>query len=116
MSHPTQTRSRALAALGMLLAACITSQAQDILSVNFYDYGPLAPGDRDKVTLEAGESAGVGSANTTGWENYKVPWAPTSPQAPVTITSTYRTEANGQTEWGDVTPAWRYGRPERAPQ
>jgi hypothetical protein len=47
----------------------------------------LSAENKSKVTLEAGESAGVGSANTTGWHNYLVPWAPTSPQAPVTVRS-----------------------------
>ncbi|NNM30890.1 MAG: hypothetical protein HKO57_15325 [Akkermansiaceae bacterium] len=87
MSHPTQPGSRALATLALVLAACLISPAQDILSVNFYAYGAMASGDYDKVTLEAGESAGVGAFNTTGWENYLVPWAPSSPRPPVTITS-----------------------------
>lgn len=88
MNQPPPKKSRALATFGLILTACLTSQAQEIISVNFYAYGPLAVADRDKVTLEAGESAGVGAANTTGWENYDVPWAPTLPQAPVTITGT----------------------------
>ncbi|MCF7954780.1 MAG: DUF6288 domain-containing protein [Phycisphaerae bacterium] len=59
----------------------------DIISVNFYAYGALDPADYDAVTLEAGEYAGVGLFNTNGWENYLVPWSPTSPRPPVTITS-----------------------------
>ena len=59
----------------------------DVISLNFYAYGGLDSAVYHKVTLEAGESAGFGSYNTSGWENYPVPWSPTSPQSPVTITS-----------------------------
>jgi hypothetical protein len=87
MQNLTRNFHLSLATLALTLAACVTSQAQDILSVNFYAYGNLNSVDNNKVTLEAGESAGVGAFNTTGWHNYPVPWAPSSSQAPVTITS-----------------------------
>ena len=73
MIHHSPLALRALACQFLIFAACVSSPAQDILSVNFYDYGPLAPADRDKVTIEADESAGFGTYNTTGLENYKVP-------------------------------------------
>jgi hypothetical protein len=64
-----------------------TPPPSDIISVNFYAYGGLPEGDRDAVTLEADESAGLGAWNTAGWENYSVPWGLSSPAAPVGIAS-----------------------------
>ncbi|MCF7954463.1 MAG: M60 family metallopeptidase [Phycisphaerae bacterium] len=59
----------------------------DMFSVNFYAYGALNQADYESVTLEAGEAAGFGSWNTTGWENIEVPWGMSSPRTPVTFKS-----------------------------
>ncbi len=88
MNHRTHSAFRNLLTLALVLTLHLVSQAQEKISVNFYAYGPLAAADRDKVTIEAAESAGVAPFNTTGWSNYSVPWSPSSPQAPVTIAST----------------------------
>lgn len=97
MSHLT----RPLSCLALILAICLSSQAQDILSVNFYAYGNLPQADRHKVTLEARESAGVGTFNTTGWENYQVPWAPSSPQTLENLTYSWTPVLAGmhKAEW-----------------
>ena len=57
------------------------------MSVNFYAYGGLSAANYSSVTLEAGESAGVGASNVSGWQNYEVPWGLDSPAAPFTLTS-----------------------------
>jgi hypothetical protein len=64
----------------LCIAAILTGTLQaasDIFSVNFYGYGRQRTGDpwtypdvRETLTLEAGQSAGVGAWHTTGWENY----------------------------------------------
>jgi hypothetical protein len=59
----------------------------ELMSLNLYAFGSYAPADHNKVTLEAGESAGVGPYNVSGWQNYAVPWNPSSPSAPFTLTS-----------------------------
>ena len=59
----------------------------DVMSINFYAYGPFAPANYNTVTLEAGESAGLGIFHVSGWQNYAVPWGPSSPAAPYTLTS-----------------------------
>jgi len=69
------------------VSASASATTSDIFSVNFYAYGALNAADYDAVTLEVGETAGVGAFNTTGWENYNVPWGLTSPANPVTIAS-----------------------------
>ena len=84
----TKMKLTLLLLVGVMLTFTGALQAEtDLFSVNFYAYGGLDPADYDAVTLEAGESAGFGSYNTTGWENYEVPWSPTSPGAPQTLTS-----------------------------
>ena len=59
----------------------------DVMSVNFFAYGGLSAANHSSVTLETGESAGVGASNVSGWQNYEVPWGMDSPAAPFTLTS-----------------------------
>jgi hypothetical protein len=78
-----------LAAAAALFTLSATSQAAvtDLFSVNFYAYNG-SPDPQENVTLEAEQSAGMGIWETTGWENYLVPWNPAAgTQDPVTITS-----------------------------
>ena len=63
--------------LGIAVALSEPLQAaSDIFSVNIYGYGKGGadrwdqPDWRETVTLEAGQSAGVGDWHTSGWENY----------------------------------------------
>jgi hypothetical protein len=60
----------------------------DVMSLNFYSYGSLPPANYHMATLEAGESAGVGVYNVSGWQNYEVPGGLDSPANPFTLTST----------------------------
>jgi hypothetical protein len=59
----------------------------DVMSVNFFAYGGLSAANHSSVTLETGESAGVGASNVSGWQNYEVPWGMDSPADPFTLTS-----------------------------
>lgn len=65
--------------------------AAEIFSVNFWRSGA---GTTDRsvwmplMTLTPGQSAGTGEWVTTGWQNYELPWAPSQPQNPVTLTGT----------------------------
>ena len=59
----------------------------DVMSVNFFAYGGLSAANHSSVTLETGESAGVGATNVSGWQNYEVPWGLDSPADPFTLTS-----------------------------
>jgi len=83
-------RPRALLILsGFSLATSAFLPAAEILSVNFWRSGagtinrsvwmPL-------MTLTPGQSAGTGEWETTGWQNYELPWAPSQPQSPVSLT------------------------------
>ncbi len=85
--NPLDRMKKTLFVLSAFLLSYLVSGAQDKISVSFYAYSNLPVADRDKVTLEANESAGVGAFNTSGWNNYLTPWSPIAPQAPVTITS-----------------------------
>jgi len=87
-----RNRVRTVFALAVLataispMPATLQAALTDVFSVNFYAYNGN-PVPAENVTLEAEQSAGVGNWETTGWENYPVPWNPGSPQEPVTITS-----------------------------
>jgi len=80
----------------VLASGSVAQAAADIFSVNFYAWGRTNQGAntewnrpdwRETITLEPEQSAGVGDWETTGWVNYYVPWSPSAPQAPLTITS-----------------------------
>ena len=80
----------------LLLGGAVAHAGSDIFSVNFYAYGRTNQGAgtewnqeewQKTITLEEGEAAGVDDWNTIGWENIVVPWDPSAPQDPVTITS-----------------------------
>ena len=76
------------------LAAALSEPLQaasDIFGVNFWAPGNATwdpPEARATIMLAEDEAAGVDEWNTTGWVNYQVPWAPTQPQNPITLTST----------------------------
>jgi hypothetical protein len=78
----------------------------DVISLNFYAYASLGSADYHKVTLESGETAGVGSYNTNGWENFEAPFGLSSPMAPVTVTSTQG--ATATMTLNDVRNGWTY--------
>ncbi|MCL4180955.1 MAG: Ig-like domain-containing protein [Verrucomicrobia bacterium] len=78
----------------------------DLMSLNFYAYGPLAVDDRHTVTLEAGESAGLGTFHVSGWQNYSVPWGLSSPAAPFTLTSSVGSTATMRLN--DVRNGWTF--------
>jgi hypothetical protein len=60
----------------------------DTFSVNFYAYGGLTTDEQKaNVRLAPGLAAGFADWLTNGWANIEVPWAPTVPQSPVTLTS-----------------------------
>ena len=67
----------------------------DAISVNFYYYPWPWTTDAQKetITLEPGQSAGVGTWLTEDWINYQVPWAPSSPQDPFTIANSKGSQA-----------------------
>ncbi len=75
------------------LAAALSEPLQaasDIFGVNFWAPGNATwdpPEARATIMLAEDEAAGVDEWNTTGWVNYQVPWAPTQPQNPITLTS-----------------------------
>jgi hypothetical protein len=80
----------------LLLGGAVAHAGSDIFSVNFYALGRTNQGANTEwnldewqktLTLEADQAAGVDDWNTTGWENYVVPWNPQAPQDPATITS-----------------------------
>ncbi len=82
--------------VALLLGSAVAHARSDILSVNFYAWGRVNQGPdkewnlpewRETLTLEPNQAAGVGDWETTGWVNYYVPWSPSAPQKPVTITS-----------------------------
>jgi hypothetical protein len=81
-------------------------QPLDLMSLNFYAYGGYAPANHQTVTLEAGESAGVGAFNVSGWQNFEVPFGLDSPMAPVTLTSNLG--ATATLTLNDVRNGWTY--------
>ena len=84
-----------LVVLGVIVTFSGTVLAEsDVTSVNFYAYGKGGAEYWDQIDwretlwLEGqGLTAGVGDWATTSWVDYAVPWAPTSPQSPITLTS-----------------------------
>jgi hypothetical protein len=76
---------------GFSLATTAFLPAAEIISVNFWRSGA---GTIDRsvwmplMTLTPEESAGTGDWETTGWQNYELPWAPSQPQNPVSLTGT----------------------------
>ncbi len=85
------------------------SQPLDLMSLNFYAYGGYAPSNHNTVTLDAGESAGVGAFNVSGWQNFEVPFGLDSPMAPVTLTSNLG--ATATLTLNDVRNGWTYSDP-----
>jgi hypothetical protein len=78
----------------------------ELMSLNFHANGGYAPANHNRVTLEAGESAGVGPYHVSGWQNYAVPWNPGSPEAPFTLTSNLGATATFTLR--DVRNGWTY--------
>ena len=88
----TQARDKSPAQNATTASASASATTQnagtlDVMSVNFFAYGGLSAANHSSVTLETGESAGVGASNVSGWQNYEVPWGMDSPAAPFTLTS-----------------------------
>ena len=78
--------------IGFLAVLCMPvsyALADDVFSVNFYmKPWPWPEGDVQHILLEdADQPAGFGDWLTDGWQDMEIPWAPTAPQEPVTITS-----------------------------
>ncbi len=88
-------------------ARTLGSGPLDLMSLNFYAYGSFAPDDYNKVTLEAGESAGLGVFHVSGWQDYSVPWGLSSPAAPITLTSSVGSTATMRLN--GVRNGWTYG-------
>ena len=63
------------------------AEMTDTFSLNFYAYGNLPAESQPNVLMTEGLPAGLGDWFTSGWSNYEVPWAPSAPLAPVTLTS-----------------------------
>ena len=70
----------------------------EVFGVNFYAAGggAMAAANVAKVEnlkLNPSLAAGLGDWSSTSWRNYTVPWAPTAPQAPVTLESSRGSKA-----------------------
>lgn len=83
-----------------------TAVTLDAMSVNFYAYGGLDSPNHNTATLEAGESAGIGTYNISGWQNYEVPWGLDSPAEPFLLTSNLGAIAS--LTLNDVRNGWTY--------
>ncbi|MCU0749355.1 MAG: DUF6288 domain-containing protein, partial [Akkermansiaceae bacterium] len=90
-SYTFTVQARDKSAAGNITTASAPSSARtlgsgpmNLMSVNFYVYGPYR---QNAVTLESGESAGLGAFHVSGWQNYEVPWGLDAPAAPFTLTS-----------------------------
>ncbi|MCF7734678.1 MAG: Ig-like domain repeat protein, partial [Akkermansiaceae bacterium] len=88
------------------------AEVPNTFSVNFYvgpdwPYGGLTT-DEEKanVKLDPYVAAGLGDWYTNGWLNFLVPWAPTSPQTPVTLTSNHGSLATFK--FNDCRNGWTY--------
>jgi len=88
--------------IGVLLAMLLlvsSATADDTFSLNFYMYPwPWVSADYHTITLntnpeDADQSAGFGDWLTNGWEDIEIPWEPSAPQDPCTITSNQGSEA-----------------------
>lgn len=81
----------AVLSAGLPLLGTSDLNAAETISLNFWRTG-AGTVSRDTwmplLTLGPNDSAGVGDWQTTGWQNYELPWAPTQPQAPRTLTGT----------------------------
>jgi alpha-galactosidase len=84
-------RSHTFLLAGISLATTTLLPAVEIISVNFWRSGA---GSIDRsvweplMTLSPTDSAGFGDWQTSGWQNYELPWAPASPRPAVTLTGT----------------------------
>jgi len=70
----------------VLLGGTAAHAGSDVFSVNFWANNGI-PDPPTNGTIEANQSPGVETWETTGWENIRVPWNPGGPQEAVTITS-----------------------------
>jgi Family of unknown function (DUF6288)/Carbohydrate esterase, sialic acid-specific acetylesterase/Bacterial Ig domain len=82
------------------------TEQEDRFNVNLYSFGEYSTANQNKATLEAGESAGVGSNNVTGWQNIELPFGLGSPMSPVFITSSLGLPASFTLK--DVRNGWTY--------
>ena len=74
--------------LATLVASTSLAQATEIISLNFYRIPNNNFDWASRLTLTPEQEAGVGDWQTSGWENYNLPWSLTSPAASVTLTGT----------------------------
>ncbi|MFT4546293.1 MAG: hypothetical protein ACI9UA_002435 [Pseudoalteromonas tetraodonis] len=82
-------RSKSITLLATLIAGMTGNiQAQEIISVNFWRNGGGEHTWAPVLTLQSDQAAGFGDWNTTAWQNYNLPWAPSQPQAAVNLTGT----------------------------
>ncbi|MFT7302447.1 MAG: hypothetical protein ACI8UZ_001284 [Akkermansiaceae bacterium] len=76
---------------GFSLATSALLPAAEIISINFWRPGA---GSVDRsvwmplMTLTPEQSAGTGEWETTGWQNYELPWAPSQPQNAISLNGT----------------------------
>ena len=76
-------------------------------SVNFYSYGGLStPDQQANVLVAPGMPAGMDGWYTSGWLNFEVPWAPSSPLPAVTLTSNQGSSATFT--FKDCRNGWTY--------
>ena len=79
----------------------------DTFSVNFFGYGGLTTDEQKaNVLIAPGVPAGLSDWFTSGWKNFEAPWAPTSPLAPVTLTSNRGSMATFK--FNDCRNGWTY--------
>lgn len=84
-------RSHTFLLAGISLATTTFLPAVEIISVNFWREGGGGLGKagwEPLITLSPTDSAGFGDWQTSGWQNYELPWAPNSPRPAVTLTGT----------------------------
>ena len=96
-------------------ATLTVAEVPDTFGVNFFvgpewPYGGLGEvGNveaKEALKVAPGMPAGFGDWFTSGWQNYLVPWAPTAPQSPVTVTSNRGSTATFRLE--DCRNGWTY--------
>jgi hypothetical protein len=68
-------------------ATLTVKELTDTFSLNFYSFGSLPPASQANVLMSPTLPAGFDDWETIGWSNFEVPWNPSSPLAPVTLTS-----------------------------
>jgi len=73
---------------GLSFGVSAPSLAVEIMSLNFYRIPNGTFDWESRLALATDQAAGFGDWNTTGWQNYNLPWALTSPASAVALTGT----------------------------